>query len=338
MRTQKQFRQETAQDFTRGARVLQVSMLLATQNAVYRLLAETGEGHPTVRLRARGVRRVAEGQTLGLVALGDGSLIVLEDQTSRTIATGIEEPIESLLILGEQPLEVLIGTEGAHLFRLRGESTGRIASFDQLECRDAWFTPWGGPPAVRSLAATPDGWVYADIHVGSIMRSSDRGETWEPVTPELHQDVHQVNTCAASPERVYANTARAVYVSDDRGQSWHHRARDLGERYGRAIAVAPDDPDLLLATVSDGPHGENVHGQLYRSEDAGRTWQHVADGFPASTRANVNTFHVAFTPDGAAWAIVGKTLYCGEDRAQRWWEFWKAPEPLLMLASRQVTS
>ena len=43
---------------------------------------------------------------------------------------------------------------------------------------------------MRSLAHSGD-WVFADIHVGS-MRSPDRGTTWEPVTPDLDADVHQV--------------------------------------------------------------------------------------------------------------------------------------------------
>ena len=38
--------------------------------------------------------------------------------------------------------------------------------------RQSWYTPWAVRPAVRSLAHSGD-WVFADIHVGSIMRSPD---------------------------------------------------------------------------------------------------------------------------------------------------------------------
>jgi len=285
-------------------------------------------------LRAQGLRRAAVSDGVVVVAMDNRLLAVLSDEGAQLVGTDISEPVESLLVLREEPLELLVGTEGAHLFRVDEDGTRRIETFDALPCRDQWHTPWGGPPAVRTLAATPDGWVYADIHVGSIMRSPDRGVTWEPVTPDLDEDVHQVATCPAAPDRVVANTARAVYVSDDRGRSWHHRGHGLGERYGRAIAVHPTDPDLLLATVSDGPHGDNVHGQLYRSEDGGGHWEHVAGEFPASAYANIDTHHVAFSADGAAWALVGCTLYCGQERASQWWKFWEAPEPLTMLASR----
>ena len=175
---------------------------------------------------------------------------------------------------------------------------------------------------MRSLAGCgPD--VYADIHVGSIMRSADRGGTWNPVTPDLHQDVHQVAVCPAAPERVYANTADAVFVSGDRGGSWEHRSGGLPSRYGRAVAVHPSDPDCLLASVSRGPRAEGT-GKLFRSDDAGRSWTHVRDGFPVVARDNVDTFHVAFDAAGAAWAAVEEKLYRSGDRGRSWEAVWSA--------------
>lgn len=305
-------------------------MLIATHNQVFRLAA--AGARPEVCFEGAAVVCVGEGRTVGLVATDAGGLVLLGRDGPRALAAHIAEPITSVLILRDDPLEALVGSEGAHVYRLTEEDTRQVEAFDALTCRSSWHTPWGGPPAVRSLAATPDGWVYADIHVGSIMRSPDGGESWQPVTATLHEDVHQVATCPARPDRVYANTADGVYVSDDRGGSWQHRASDLGDRYGRAVAVDPREPDLLLATVSDGPHGDDVHGQLYRSEDAGRTWRHVCEGFPASTKDNINTFHVTFSPDGRAWAVVDRKLYVGHDRATRWQEFWAAPEPIAMIA------
>ncbi len=309
-------------------------MLISTATTVYSLDTEGNQNIPAVQYRGDAIRRVAEGFSYTIIALDRGEIVLLSGDETQRISTGIPEPIHSLLVLDEDPLNLLIGTEPPHLYRLLGESrkVQRIPSFDELECRDQWFTPWGGPPALRSLACTRDSWVYADIHVGSIMRSPDWGESWEPVTPELHRDVHQVATCPQSNERVYANTYRAVYISEDRGNSWLHRADDLGERYGRAIVAYPQDPDCLLATVSDGPHGANVHGQLYGTEDAGKTWVHIKEGFPISTKENIDTFHVAFSSESTAWAVVDRTLYAGRDHARDWALFWEAPERILMIS------
>lgn len=310
-------------------------MVIATQNQVFRLTAATA-GRPEACFEASAIACVAEGRTIDLIAVDAGGLVLLDRDGPLALPQSTPEPVTSLLILREHPLDVLVGGEGAHLYRLTREAVRPVQAFDALPCRSSWHTPRGGPPAVRSLADTPDGWVYADIHVGSIMRSVDRGESWRAVTPALHEDVHQVATCPAQPDRVYANTADGVYVSEDRGQTWQHRAKDTGCRYGRAVAVDPQDPDLLLATVSDGPHGEDVHGQLYCSEDAGRTWRHVCEGFPATTRQNINTFHMTFTPDRRAWAVVGCTLYVSHDRGKGWQESWAAPSPIAMIdACRQ---
>jgi hypothetical protein len=306
-------------------------MLVATSAQLFRWSRPAEE--PRLLHQATGIRRVVEQNGRCLIALADGGLLVLAHGASHVIRTGITDGIECVLPQSNEPLTALIGTGEGHLYRLAGESAERVAAFDALECRKGWRTPWGGPAAVRSLAATRDGWVYADIHVGSIMRSPDMGATWEPVTPDLNDDVHQVATTAASDERVYANTARGVYVSDDRGASWAHRSNGLAPRYGRAIAVHPDDPDCILATVSAGPHGGDVGGRLFRSEDAGRSWTPIAEGFPSATPHNIDTFHVAFSRDGLGWAIAGRTLYVGRDAGKSWSSFWEAPEPIRMVAS-----
>ncbi len=304
-------------------------MLIATKTNVYTL---NGGGVQDAPLpRGESVERVAEGASCGAVALSGGDIVLLTEDGSRAVSTGIADPIESLLILSGDHL--LIGTEGPHLYRLSGDTVQRVEAFDQIECRDEWYTPWGGPAALRSFAGTTDGWIYADIHVGSIMRSPDRGASWEPVTPDLNKDVHQVVTSPQTDERVYANTARAVYISEDRGQTWQHRADGFPVLYGRAIAVHPQDRDCLLATVSDGPGG-NAAGHLFRTQDAGLTWSHVTEGFPETTRGNIDTFHIAFSSDGHAWAVSEKTLHRSDNRGQTWETAWEAPEEITMISCK----
>jgi hypothetical protein len=309
-------------------------MLMATVAVVYSFNLDP-ESTPEVRYSIEGIRALAAGEKFGFIGLENGNLVLLSGEGDRGIETGTGEPVESLLLLSEDPVEILIGTEAPHIYRLAGTEgpAERLDGFDRLEVRSEWHTPWGGPAAVRSMARTPDGWLYADIHVGSIMRSPDTGKTWEPVTPELNEDVHQLTTSFEAPDRVYANTADAVWISDDRGESWEQRAEGWPARYGRAIAVHPDDPDLILATVSDGPHGDNVHGKLFRSEDAGKTWTQVKNGFPESTKTNINTNNVRFTRDGRAWVAADDALYLGENRAREWQKIWTAPERIRILGA-----
>ncbi len=311
-------------------------MYIGTYNAIYKV-KENGndepikvfEGTDHQDLDRRGpycaMVSLSDGQAAAC-ALSDGTLLVLSEDGERRIPTGIEDPIASLLVVREDPLTMLIGTdEGAYVYRLVGEEgpAERVVSFDELECREDWYTPWGGPPAVRTLAKTKDGYCYADIHVGSIMRSSDEGNSWEPVTPELNKDVHQVVTCAADDNYVYANTANGVYVSTDRGDSWVNRLDGLPVRYGTAIAVDPSEPDLMIASVQNGPRGGGAW--LCRSENGGKTWSELNDHLTESTD-RIRTGGIAFTSNGTAWAVIGKTLYIGQERATDWHPFWTAPD------------
>ena len=305
-------------------------MLIATESSVFKW--RSGEGTPTQLLNDGGAGAMAEGNRNDVLALKDALLWVKTDGGCDQVASPTDS-VTSLLILGEQPPAVLLGTREAHLHRWEAASTGPVPvdGFEQLECRADWYTPWGGPPSIRSLASAADGEIiYADIHVGSIMRSENGGRSWSPVEPQLDEDVHQVATCPIAPDRVYANTASAVFVSEDRGRSWAHRGHDLQARYGRAIAVNPADPDGLLASVSDGPH--EGRAQLYRSVDGGRHWTHVVTGFPASSPGNIDTFHIAFGADRLAWVALGSLLYRSDDRGESWRVVWQAPQSIRLLA------
>lgn len=308
-------------------------MLIATKNVVYQLESLGSERKPRTLLKGLDVRRVLEGELRSLVALADGSIKVLEGDEVLTLKTGIGDRIDSLCVLNEKPLSLLIGTTPPFLYLMTEKTQGkRIQAFDDLEVRNQWYTPWGGPAAVRSLAKSKDGWIYADIHVGSIMQSPDNGKTWEPVTPTLHKDVHEVTTTIADSQKIYANTYLSVYISKDRGDSWAHRSKNLNNRHGRGIAVQQEDPDTILCGVSDGPSGLNVHGQLYRTEDAGVTWNHVTKGFPTSTPQNIDTFHITFAGKEVAWVTAEEVLYLSRDRGETWTMFWEAPEEILMIS------
>jgi hypothetical protein len=309
-------------------------MIIATLSSVYKFAGNDSGRKPTKVLEDQEIRRVIEGTKLDIVALADGGLLIVDGDEVDRLNMGIHDRIDSLCLINEIPIELLIGTTPPYLFKVQGNDrqAERVKTFDNLEVRSQWYTPWGGPAAVRSLASTHDGWVYADIHVGSIMRSPDQGKSWAPVTPTLHVDVHQVATSPASDERVYANTYLAVYISYDRGVSWVHRSKDLNNRYGRGIAIHPENPDILLCGVSDGPSGANVHGQLYHTLDAGVTWTHVTKGFPYATRKNIDTFHIAFAGNDIAWVCDEENLYISKDGGEHWELYWKAPEEILMLS------
>lgn len=310
-------------------------MLITTEAQTF-LVDDAGTGEPVPMREALAPAAVDETTNLTVVWLPGGDVILLRpDVDTLRLSTGLEADVRCLRLLSVEPFVLIVGTVPAHLYRVTGDGTAELLEgFDQVEGRHTWDTPWGGPAMVRCLADAEGGWLYADIHVGSIARSGDRGETWEPVAATIHRDVHQIVTCPKAPERLYANTADAVFVSQDRGSNWRHCVDGLGARYGRALAVHEQDPDLLLASLSRGPHeGE---GRLYRSIDGGTSWQHITAGFPPFIEGNIDTFCVAFGAAEAAdraWAAEGERLYRSEDRGETWRRVWEAPAVITAIAA-----
>jgi len=141
--------------------------------------------------------------------------------------------------------------------------------------------------------------VYAGTEPGAVFRSDDRGETftleralWDhPQRPEWGegfggQAFHTVLPHPTDPQSVTAAISTGgVYQTTDGGASW--TARNQGIRadflpeeqrypeFGQCVhkvARHPDRPERMFL---------QNHGGVYRSDDAGASWQSIADGLPS---------------------------------------------------------
>jgi hypothetical protein len=204
---------------------------------------------------------------------------------------------------------VLLGTAEGHLVRLPGGA--RVASFDEAPGRHEWYTPWGGPPDVRTLAAGPDGTLYVNVHVGGILRSADGGETWEP-TLDIDLDVHQV--VVAPDGTVLAACAQGLAVSGDHGSTWTVVDDGLPATYARAVAVAGD---TVLMSASTGPDGGRA--AVYRRPLKGdEPFRRSSIGLPGTFPGNVDTFCLAADGDRAALGTFAGRVYASDDAGGSW--------------------
>ena len=129
---------------------------------------------------------------------------------------------------------LLIGAERARLLRLAGDRLERIEAFESAPGRETWYTPWGDPAAVRSIAVDADGAsVYVNVHVGGVVRSRDGGRTWTP-TLDIEVDVHQVLAHPTRPALVLVAAADGLGMSRDGGETWRFTTAGLHAHYLRA--------------------------------------------------------------------------------------------------------
>jgi hypothetical protein len=262
---------------------------------------------------AAGLHRVDDGNTelegrhVNAIA---GDLALVEGRKVWRAGDWVGEPIDGPPATCVLPYDggALVGTTEGHLVRLpAGE---RVASFDEAPGRDAWYTPWGAPADVRTMAADADGTLYVNVHVGGIVRSVD-GEMWEP-TVDIDLDVHQV--VVADDGTVLAATAQGLAVSTDRGDSWTVVDDGLPATYARAVAVAGD---TVLMSASTGPDGGRA--AVYRRPlHGGGPFRRTSIGLPGTFPGNVDTFCLVADGALAALGTFAGRVYLSDDAGASW--------------------
>jgi hypothetical protein len=205
-----------------------------------------------------------------------------------------------------------VGSSEARLFRLSGDTLEPLVGFDDAEGRSDWYTPWGGPPATRSITEWGDD-VFVNVHVGGILHTDDHGRTWRP-TIDIDADVHQV---AITKTLVLAACAGGLATSADRGTTWTMRSEALAATYSRAVVVCGD---AVLVSASDGPRGGRA--AVYRTSLADGPLQRCRDGLPGWFDDNIDTYRLDALNDGsfAAFCTSDGRLFGSEDAGATWHE------------------
>jgi hypothetical protein len=220
--------------------------------------------------------------------------------------------------LAATPDGVLIGTMQAHLLRIVNGTPRLVEAFETVDGREEWYTPWGDPADVRSIAVALDGTIHVNVHVGGVVRSRDAGRTWVP-TVDIEMDVHQVMTHPTRADIVLVAAYEGFGISRAGGDSWRFVTDGMHAHYARAVAVAGES---VLVSASSGHHGRKA--TLYHKALDGDAPFLRAEGLPwfndnidTGCLAADGSFAVFGTTDGrvfrsldggAHWELVTKGL------------------------------
>lgn len=288
-------------------------MLICTEQG---LLDRRGEPLPQLPFAGRSVTAGAAADGRLAVSIDRHEIWILRQGDWQQEAR-LDANVNCLAWVGDK---LLIGTSHARLAWLDEAGLRWDGACDDIAGRDDWSTPWGGPPDVRTLAVAADDTIYADIHVGWIIRSrapaAEQPRDWQNLRQGLNKDVHQIIAHPRRAATVAAATARAFHISQDQGDTFERRANGLTYDYCRACACFPDR-DIYLLSSSRGPHGE-AEAQLHWSDDEGRHW-HQASGLPATSDRNINTHQLLALSGGRAYAVYDDhALYQTSDYGASW--------------------
>lgn len=246
----------------------------------------------------------------GWWALADGRDVVrLDDGAVVTIASIDEELGRCLLPLDD---EVLIGTASARMALAGAGSVQMLTSFDDAPGRERWYTPWGGPPETRSLSAGSDGAVFANAHVGGILRARDPHGAWEP-TIDIDADVHQVLADPSDAGHVVAATALGLAESFDAGETWRFITDGLHAAYARAVALDGED---LFMSASVGPRGGQA--AVYRRPPGEMAFLKCTGGLPEWFDQNIDSHHLSAGGGRVVFGAEGGRVFASEDGGESW--------------------
>lgn len=230
------------------------------------------------------------------------------------------------------PIEeaVLVGTSGACLLRITDSSMNRLNCFESVEGRDEWYTPWGGPPDVRSLAVGQSGELYVNVHVGGILRSNDQGKSWQQII-DVDADVHEVRTVPDYPELVLAATAQGLAISQDRGNSWSFDRANLHATYARAVVVCKES---ILMSASTGPRTNQA--AIYRRPlNQPGTFEKCEQGLPEWFSDNINTGTLVTSGNLVAFGTSKGQIFLSNDAGLTWQQIAAGLAPILCLSLSQ---
>lgn len=120
---------------------------------------------------------------------------------------------------------------------------------------------------MRALVQTVDGVFEVDLAEEEVLGSVE-GEI-QPERLEIPLPLFVAGAATGSTVVAVIDRRPPLVVSNDAGRTWRESGGGLPP--GRAVAIADDDPDLMLYAARN---------RLYLSEDGGRFWRALVVELP----------------------------------------------------------
>lgn len=222
---------------------------------------------------------------------------------------------------------VWAGTEPSGLYRSEdgGETWTDSPTLLDIPSEPTWSFP-PRPYTHHTKYIQPDihdpNRVFVGIELGGVMRSLDRGKTWEDRKPNSQYDCHTLKMHPDAPGRVYEAAGGGYAETQDGGQTWETINDGLPPyKYLVHLAIDSGDPDTMLASAAKSARTayrrETAKTVIVkRSED--KPWRIVSSGLPNPNGSIVYELLAHPQKSGVFYAVNNKGIYESQDAGETW--------------------
>jgi photosystem II stability/assembly factor-like uncharacterized protein len=169
-------------------------------------------------------------------------------------------------------------------------TTGQIATVfaPGANYRYTWETP---------LVFSPRDPKALYVGMQSVLRSTDEGKTWQEISPDLTEKIpspsnqaviQTITPSAAQSGEIWVGTNSGfVQLTRDNGATWNDVTPPELPARSNITSIEASAVDAETAYVIASAFRGDSHPYIYRTRDAGKTWQKIVSGLPQNVIARV---------------------------------------------------
>jgi photosystem II stability/assembly factor-like uncharacterized protein len=256
---------------------------------------------------------------------------------------------------------VLVGVEAPGIFESRdqGATWSVLSTLAGQPGSEGWDDPANQPPGHLGISALMfDGEepsrFWAIVQGVGLFETQDDAASWTPRNrglradwPREHEEVgfcvHKLVRSPADGDRMFQQNHVGMHRSDDAGHTWMEITEGLPTEFGFAAATHPHDRDTFYVIPLDPGHGRCMpdgHAAVWRTRDAGESWQRLDRGLPGSD-AYVGVLREAMAIDtydvpGLYFGTSTGQLFASTDEGESWSEIASYLPPISSVEVAQI--